>query len=292
MVIVIDGKQVARKIKAEVESGVAQLKNSYSVIPGLAAILVGDDTPSVRYVERKECACERVGMHSEVYRLPAEATQQEVSDSIKRLNDTENIHGILVQLPLPDQLDRDVIMEEIDPSKDVDCLTPYNMGRLCIGKVDLEPCTPKGILRLMDEYDIPTEGQNVVIIGRSDIVGRPLSIMMSSKKRNATVTLCHSRTRDLHDYTREADILVAAIGNPHYVTADMVKEGAVIIDVGINQVEGSSAESDYRLVGDVDFESVVKRVSYITPVPGGVGPMTIASLMQNTLRAAELRYRK
>ena len=285
MTPIIDGKEVAKAIKQDVKGTVEILKNAYGTTPSLHAILVGDDPASESYVRNKKRACKKLGMRSEVHHLPENTETETLEELIRELNQDKEVNGILVQLPLPNHIDKYKIMDQINPYKDVDGFTPTNIARLYRNESCLEPCTPKGILELLDYYEITTEGKMVTIIGRSEIVGKPLSLMMSSKERNATVTLCHSRTKNLKDIATTADILVSAIGVPQYLTQDYVKEGAVVIDVGINRVEDPSAKKGYRLVGDVNFESVSPKSSYITPVPGGVGPMTIACLMQNTLKA-------
>lgn len=277
----IDGNKVAESVKAKVKEKVAVLRENGKE-PGLVAILVGKDLPSQRYVRNKEKTARELGMYSRVIALPQETSQEELYDLIGELNENRKVNGILVQLPLPDHLDRYKVTEQINPKKDVDCLHPYNIGKLSLGQALFEPCTPKGILTLLSYYKISTNGKNVVVLGRSDIVGRPLSIMLSDKKRNATVTLAHSGTRDLCDIAKEADILISAIGKPNYVGYDMVRDDAVVIDVGINRWGN-------KIVGDVNFEEVYKKASYITPVPGGVGPMTVVSLMENTLKAAEIQ---
>lgn len=278
---IIDGKKVSEFIKEDVKKKVSRLKGEYGIIPCLYAVLVGDDPASNTYVKNKKKACESLGMISEIKRLPENTTHDKLMDQINRLNEAENVHGILVQLPLPKQIKTYAVMEAINPMKDVDGFTMHNIARLRRGEDCFEPCTPKGIFTLLDQYGIKTEGKDVVILGRSDIVGKPLYDMMGSKKRNATVTLCNSYTKSLEDHTKRADILISAIGKPQYITGEMIKEGAVVIDVGINRIDG-------KLVGDVNFESAKEKAAYITPVPGGVGPMTITSLMENTLKAARI----
>ena len=294
MANLIDGKVVSKIIKSEVEENTKKLLESYNITPSLHAILIGDDIPSQTYVTTKKKICESLGIKSEIHQLPKNTSQKTLENLIHELNEQNNIHGILVQLPLPTHIETYKIMDTIDPLKDVDGFTPTNVAKLARGEDCLEPCTPKGILKLLDYYNIHVEGEHVVILGRSDIVGRPLFNMMSSKKRNATVTLCHSRTKYMEDFTTSADILISAIGEPKYIIWDMVKYGAVVIDVGINRVEINRVEDpsdkrSYRLVGDVDFEHVKNKVRYITPVPGGVGPMTIACLMENTVKACLLQ---
>lgn len=289
MAIIIDGKRVANLIKEEVRQEVKELKESRGIVPGLATILVGEDPASQFYVNTKKTTCEELGMHSEIHSFPKEMSQEDLIKEINKLNLRENIHGILVQLPLPKHINQHKVIDTILYSKDVDGLNSQNIARQYRAENDcFEPCTPKGIIRLLNEYKIPIQGEHVVIIGRSPIVGKPLATMMSSKKRNATVIICHSKTKNLEHLTRGADILICAIGKPQYITKDMVKEGAVVIDVGVNRIDDPNKNRGYRLVGDVDFENVKEIVSYITPVPGGVGPMTIACLMENTLKAAQL----
>ncbi|MBI2549745.1 bifunctional methylenetetrahydrofolate dehydrogenase/methenyltetrahydrofolate cyclohydrolase FolD [Candidatus Woesearchaeota archaeon] len=277
---IMDGKAVAEKIRAKVKAEVANLKTK----PGLAAILVGENPASKVYVDIKRKTCDEVGIYSELYKLPEETTEKELLQLIGRLNKSEKIHGILVQLPLPRRINEEKVLEAIALEKDVDGFSLVNVGRLASGREAAVPCTPKGVIRLLEEYGIDLAWKNAVVIGRSNIVGKPTALLLLN--RNATVTICHSKTADLPHYTKKADILVAAAGKPKLVKADMVKEGAVVIDVGINRVEG-------KLVGDVDFASVKEKASYITPVPGGVGPMTVAMLIENTLeRYKEITRRK
>lgn len=272
------GKKVAQEVKAHVKEGVARLKEQ-GVVPGLAVVLVGDDPASQVYVGEKEKACREVGFQSFFSRLPASATEEELLSLVRRLNADPAVHGILVQLPLPKHLDPNTVIAAIDPAKDVDGFHPVNVGRLAAGLKATVPCTPRGIIHLLDAYNIPLAGRHAVVLGRSNIVGRPLAQLFLA--RDATVTVCHSKTPDLAAFTRTADILVAAVGRPRLVTAGMVKAGAVVVDVGINRLpEG--------LVGDVDFTGVSQVASFITPVPGGVGPLTIAMLLKNTLEAAEV----
>lgn len=284
---IIDGNKVSCLLKEEIKKEIIQFKEE-NIVPGLSVILVGDHAPSRFYVNKKRKTCEELGIYSEVYEFPGKISQKELTRLILRLNEKESIHGILVQLPLPNHINQYEIMDIVHPSKDVDGFNSYNVAKLYRGEDCLEPCTPKGILTLLDHYKISLEGKRVTIIGRSDIVGKPLSIMLSNKKRNATVTLCHSKTKNLEDITRESDILISAIGKPNYIVKNMIKEGAVVIDVGINKIDDLDATSGKRIVGDVDFEQVYDKTSYITPVPGGVGPMTIVSLIQNTLKAVRL----
>ena len=286
---ILDGKALAETIRGEVATGVAEMQQNHGITPGLAAILVGDDPASAIYVRNKRRACDEVGMVSDTLLLPADSTNEQVLECVQRLNDDPRFHGILVQLPLPPQVDERLIMESLDPGKDVDGLHPFNVGKLVQGRADFVPGTPAGIQQILLRNGHDPAGANVVICGRSDIVGKPLAILLMQRAdgANATVTVCHTRTKNLAEITRQADILVAAIGSPNVITTDMVKEGAVVIDVGINRVDDASRKSGYRLVGDVDFESVREKASAITPVPGGVGPMTVAMVVSSTVQAAE-----
>jgi methylenetetrahydrofolate dehydrogenase (NADP+)/methenyltetrahydrofolate cyclohydrolase len=285
----LEGKSVSDKILAEAAEKVAQLK-AEGVHPALSVVLVGDDPASQSYVAGKERACARVGVKSETYRLPAAAKMSEVLALVCELNACADVHGILVQSPLPPSLDERLVVEAIDPRKDVDGFHPVSIGRMMSGGDALLPCTPAGIVELLLHYGIDPAGKHAVIVGRSNIVGRPLANLLSRKGRggDATVTLCHSRTKDLSGHTLRADILVAAIGKPAAITAEMVKPGAVVVDVGVNRVPDAADKRGYRLVGDVDFKGVSEKASAITPVPGGVGLMTVAMLMRNAARAAEL----
>ena len=287
---ILDGKALAEEIRGEVATGVAEMQQKHGVTPGLAAVLVGDDPASAIYVRNKRRACDEVGMVSETILLPADSTNQQVLVQVQALNNDPRFHGILVQLPLPPQVDERLIMESLDPGKDVDGLHPFNVGKLVQGRADFVPGTPAGIQQILLRNGHDPAGANVVICGRSDIVGKPLAILLMQRAdgANATVTVCHTRTKNLAEITRQADILVAGIGSPNVITADMVKEGAVVIDVGINRIDDASRKSGYRLVGDVDFAAVSEKASAITPVPGGVGPMTIAMLLVNTLTATRL----
>ena len=290
MAKILDGTALAQEIRGEVAVGVAEMLQKHQVTPGLAAILVGDDPASAIYVRNKRRACDEVGMFSEAFNLPGGTDQGEVLSLIERLNADGRFHGILVQLPLPPQVDTQRMIEAVNPDKDVDGIHPYNVGKLAQGRPDFIPGTPAGIQQLLLRNGYDPAGKNVVICGRSEIVGKPLAILLMQRQEgaNATVTVCHTRTKDLADHTRQADILVAATGQPKMITADMVKDGAVVIDVGINRVEDSSRRRGYRLVGDVDFDAVSEKAEAITPVPGGVGPMTIAMLLVNTLTAARI----
>jgi methylenetetrahydrofolate dehydrogenase (NADP+)/methenyltetrahydrofolate cyclohydrolase len=287
---ILDGKALAEEIRGEVATGVAEFQQKHGVTPGLAAVLVGDDPASAIYVRNKRRACDEVGMVSDTILLPADSTNEQVLAQVQALNDDPRFHGILVQLPLPPQVDERLIMESLDPSKDVDGLHPFNVGKLVQGRADFVPGTPAGIQQILLRNGHDPAGANVVVCGRSDIVGKPMALLLMQRAdgANATVTVCHTRTKNMAEITRRADILVAAIGRANSITADMVKEGAVVIDVGINRVDDASRKSGYRLVGDVDFAEVSEKASAITPVPGGVGPMTIAMLLVNTLTATRL----
>ena len=285
----IDGKALAAETRAQVKAGVAALRAATGVTPGLGVVLVGDDPASRSYVTAKERALEEAGMRSVDVRLPEGTTQEELLAVIARLNADPQVHGILVQLPLPKGLDTDAVIRAIAPEKDVDGFTPVNVGKMLLGQTCFLPCTPHGILRLLEKAGTPTRGAHAVVVGRSDIVGRPIANLLTRKGPNgdATVTLCHSATQDLGRFTRQADILIVATGRPGTVTADMVKPGATVIDVGVNRVLDPTAQRGYRLRGDCDFEGVAKVAGKLTPVPGGVGPMTIAMLLENTLTAAQ-----
>ena len=287
---ILSGTDLSAEIRSEVAMGVAEMQEKHGVTPGLAVVLVGDDPASAVYVNNKQRACEQAGLFSDSARLPGSATEDEILAAVHAFNEDPRVHGILVQLPLPGGIDQHRIIESIDPDKDVDGIHPYNLGKLLQGRPDFAPCTPAGIVELLVRNGHDPEGANVVICGRSDIVGKPLAALLMRRGRggNATVTVCHTRTRDLAGVTSGADILVAAIGRPEAITADMVREGAVVIDVGINRVDNPSARRGYRLKGDVHFDSVSQKAAAITPVPGGVGPMTIAMLLVNTLSAARI----
>ena len=283
---IIDGKAVAEKVLAECGQEIGSLK-AEGITPGLAVVLVGSDPASKVYVGSKVRKCAELGLHSRKIELPEDATHQEVLDVVLELNADPQIHGILVQSPPPPQIDEDAIVRAIDPAKDVDGFHPENVAKLALEDPSgFAPCTPAGCMRLLKEAGVETSGAEVVVIGRSMIVGKPMALLLMSKEGNATVTVAHSRTKDLAAVCRRADIIVAAIGMPEFVTADMVKDGAAVIDVGINRVEDSSAKRGYRLVGDVAYDEVAPKCSAITPVPGGVGPMTIAMLISNTIKAA------
>jgi len=278
---IIDGKKVSAEVKEQVRQETLRLKEEHGVTPGLAVVIVGDDPASRVYVNNKKKACELVGFRSEEYALPASATQEELLDLVHKLNEKEDINGILVQLPLPKHLDDKAVIEAINPVKDVDAFHAVNVGKIMLGEYDFLPCTPAGVMEMLHSYSIPVEGRECVVIGRSNIVGKPMGMLLLHE--NGTVTICHSRTKNLKEVCARADILVAAVGIPKFVKADMVKEGAVVIDVGMDRDENG------KLCGDVDFENVKEKCSFITPVPGGVGPMTIATLMKNTIKACRLQ---
>jgi methylenetetrahydrofolate dehydrogenase (NADP+)/methenyltetrahydrofolate cyclohydrolase len=285
---IIDGKQVAADMRAELKEETAKLKEQ-GIVPGLGVILVGEDPASNSYVTAKERTCEDLGIYSDDNRLPEETSQQELLALVEKMNNDPKINGILVQLPLPKHLNEAEVLLAIDPDKDVDGFHPMNVGKMMVGEKAFLPCTPHGVIQLLMRSGVTIEGANVAIVGRSNIVGKPLANMLIQKNAtgNATVTVCHTRTKDLADKTKQADIVIAAAGRPNMVTADMVKEGVVVIDVGVNRVEDETKKRGYRLVGDVDFEAVKEKASLITPVPGGVGPMTITMLMFNTVESAK-----
>lgn len=287
---ILDGKALAEEIRGEVATGVAEMQQKHGVTPGLAAVLVGDDPASAIYVRNKRRACDEVGMVSDTFLMPADSPTEQVLARVQALNEDPRFHGILVQLPMPPQIDERLIIESLDPTKDVDGLHPFNVGKLVQGRANFVPGTPAGIQQILLRNGHDPAGANVVVCGRSDIVGKPMALLLMQRAdgANATVTVCHTRTKNLAEITRQADILVAAIGLPSAITADMVKEGAVVIDVGINRVDDASQKRGYRLEGDVDFDAVSEKASAITPVPGGVGPMTIAMLLVNTLTATRL----
>ncbi len=286
---IIDGKQIAADMRAELKAEVAKLKEN-NIVPGLCVILVGDDPASQSYVTAKEKACEQIGIYSDDNRLPAETTQKQLIELIRKMNDEPKINGILVQLPLPKQLDESEVLLTISPSKDVDGFHPINIGKMVAGEKTFLPCTPHGIIKLLEKSDVQIEGAEVVVVGRSNIVGKPIANMLIQKapSGNATVTICHTRTKNLASHTKRADIIIAAAGRPNTITADMVKDGVVVIDVGVNRIEDNTKKRGYRLVGDVDFEAVKEKASLITPVPGGVGPMTITMLLYNTVESAKM----
>jgi len=285
---IIDGKQIAAQMREELKAEAARLKER-GIVPGLGVILVGDNPASQSYVTAKEKACREIGIYSDDNRLPASTGQRELIALISRMNSDPKIHGILVQLPLPKHLDENEVLFAVTPEKDVDGFHPVNVGKMVAGQRAFLPCTPNGVVQLLLRSGVRIEGAHVVIVGRSNIVGKPLANMLIQKSPtgNATVTVCHTRTKNLSSHTLRADIIVAAAGCPNAITADMVKEGAVVIDVGVNRIEDATKKSGFRLVGDVDFEGVKEKASLITPVPGGVGPMTITMLLYNTVESAK-----
>lgn len=283
---ILDGKGISKQIQSETKTKVAEFINQAGHPPVLAAVLVGDDPASHVYVRNKERACKRAGIQSRLFRMPADSTTQQILAQVHELNDNAEVSGILVQLPLPDQCDTRVILDAIRPDKDVDAFHPHNVGLISQGRPEFLPCTPHGIVQMLKRYNLETAGKHVCVIGRSDIVGKPMAMMLAQRDSglgpemaNATVTLCHSRTANLAEITKQADILIAAIGRANFVTADMIKPGAIVVDVGINR-------TDEGLVGDVDFDAAMRVASYVTPVPGGVGPLTVTMLLENTLKAA------
>ena len=283
--VIIDGKQIAADVRAEVAAKVSELKEK-GIEPCLAVILVGENPASVSYVTGKRKALAEVGMADRSIQLPETTSEAELLELIASLNADASVHGILVQLPLPKHIDEDKVIMAIDPSKDVDGFHPVSVGNLMIGRPGFLPCTPHGIIVLLKKMGIETSGKHAVVIGRSNIVGKPVSILLARKDVNCTVTMCHTGTKNMADITRQADIIVVASGHPHTLTGDMVRDGAVVIDVGVNRIPDASKKSGFRLIGDCDFDDLVEKTSFITPVPGGVGPMTIAMLMQNTLESA------
>ncbi len=288
---ILDGTLVAEALKKDIVRDVDRWSREFGRKPRMAAIVVGDDPASHSYVKSKEKDCRQVGMESILYKLSSTISQEGLIECVKSINEDAGVDGLIVQLPLPEHLNEQEVIEAIDPNKDVDGFHPINMGRMMIGLPSFVAATPAGIVDLLDYYHIPLQGKECVIVGRSNIVGKPLANLLSRKgyRGDCTVTLCHSRTVDLPEVTRRADILIAAIGQPLLIKADWVKEGAVVVDVGINRVEDNRTKTGYKLVGDVDFDEVAPRCSYITPVPGGVGPMTRVSLLKNTMQAAKLR---
>jgi len=285
---ILDGKALASTLRADIAAQVATLKAERGITPGLGVILIGADPASLSYVTAKEKACEEAGMYSQTLRVPAETTQAEALALIAAMNADPRIHGILVQLPLPKHIDEAAVTNAIIPEKDVDGFTPVNVGRMVIGETCFLPCTPHGIIQMLISAGVETSGKHAVVVGRSNIVGKPVAhlLMRKAKGGNATVTVCHTGTKDLAAFTRQADILVVAAGRPATVTGDMIKPGAVVIDVGVNRIPDASKKNGFRLVGDVDFDTAAEVASLITPVPGGVGPMTITMLLYNTLESA------
>jgi len=288
---ILDGKKTSLQLQEELAQEVAKIKENGEKIPHLAAILVGENGASMTYVNNKVKACEKIGFQSSLLKLPATISQEDLLQKIYELNENPDIDGFIVQLPLPKHIDEQKILLAISPDKDVDGFHPTNFGRMALGLDAFYPATPYGVLELIKRYQIPTDGKNVVVIGRSDIVGKPMSILLSQKPWNATVTLTHSRTKNISEITKQADIVIVALGIPRFLKAEMIKQGATIIDVGITREEDKNSPKGFRIVGDVDFDNVKEKASFITPVPGGVGPMTIAMLMKNTL-FARTRHKK
>lgn len=290
----LDGKKTAEDIKSEIAAEVQKIKNNGGKVPHLAAVIVGNDGASLTYVGSKVKACERVGFESTLVKMPSTTTEIELLKKIKELNENDDIDGFIVQLPLPEQIDEQKVLMAVDPSKDVDGFHPENFGKMALDMSTFIPATPFGILELLERYEVETKGKHTVVIGRSHIVGRPMSILMGRKgfPGNSTVTLTHSYTKNIEEITIQADIIITALGVPNYLKASMVKDGVVVIDVGITRVADESTDKGYVITGDVDFEEVSKKASYITPVPGGVGPMTIAMLLKNTLLAREMKINK
>ncbi len=284
---IIDGKKTAAEIRGELKNKVGELKENTGKVPGLVTILVGENSASKVYVNMKIKACSEIGINSKLEKLEESISEEQLLQIIDSYNKNSSFHGILVQLPLPKHIDEDKIIESINPAKDVDGFHPVSVGKLVIGKDTFKSCTPYGIMELLKRYNIETKGKHVVVVGRSNIVGKPIANMMVQKEEgaNAVVTICHSAAPDLSLFTKQADILIAAVGRAHLITKEMVKDGVVVIDVGINRIDDPQSTKGYKLVGDVDFDGVAAKSSYITPVPGGVGPMTIAMLLTNTLKA-------
>lgn len=289
MVKILSGKELAEKMRQEMKSEIDELKMHHNLVPGLAVVLIGDNPASLSYVKGKEKACAQVGILSREYKFDADYKEEQLLKLIRELNNDPSIHGILVQLPLPDHINEEKILYAIDPTKDVDGFHPVNIGKMMIGVPSFLPCTPHGIQQLLLRNNIEISGKHVVIVGRSNIVGKPLAMILVQKNpgANATVTMCHTRTKNMAELTKLADILVVAAGRPHTVNADMVKQGAVVIDVGVNRVEDKTKKRGYRLIGDVEFDEVSEKASAISPVPGGVGPMTITMLLHNTIQSAK-----
>jgi len=292
MAIIIDGKKISTLIKEEIKNQVEEIKSQGGRVPHLAAVLVGEDGASLTYVSNKVASCKQVGFKSSLINLPYEIKEEKLVKEITRLNNDKEVDGFIVQLPLPKHIDQNKVLLSINPKKDVDGFHPTNFGKMALDMETFVSATPYGIIELLERYNIDTNGKHTVVIGRSNIVGRPISILMSRKAKlgNSTVTVVHSRTKNLETFTKNADIVISALGIPNFLKASMVKDGVVIIDVGINRVKDLNKTKGYVLKGDVDFESVKEKASYITPVPGGVGPMTIASLIQNTLKAYKINF--
>jgi methylenetetrahydrofolate dehydrogenase (NADP+)/methenyltetrahydrofolate cyclohydrolase len=289
MAKILSGKELAATMRQEMKEKIEKLKEQHNVVPGLAVVLIGDNPASISYVRGKEKACAEVGILSQQYKFDAKYKEEDLLKLIDTLNHDDSIHGILVQLPLPDHINEEKVLYAIDPDKDVDGFHPVNVGRMMIGAPGFLPCTPHGIQQLILRNGIEIAGKHVVIVGRSNIVGKPLAMILVQKKKeaNATVTMCHTGTKNMAEYTRQADILVVAAGRPHTVNGDMVKQGTVVIDVGVNRIEDKTKKSGFRLIGDVEFDEVSQKASAISPVPGGVGPMTITMLLYNTIQSAK-----
>lgn len=290
---ILDGKQLAAQMRAEIARRVAELKTKHGIVPGLAVVLVGEDPASVSYVTAKEKACEEAGMFSKEIRLPADAPEAKVLETVRALNADDSVHGILVQLPLPKQINEQAVIHAIAPEKDVDGFTPVNVGRMMLGEDCFLPCTPHGVIKMLQAAGVETSGKHAVVVGRSNIVGKPVAqlLMRKAPGGNATVTVCHTGTKDLGAFTRQADILVVAAGRAGTVTADMIKSGAAVIDVGVNRISDATKKNGFRLEGDVDFQEAKEVAGVITPVPGGVGPMTITMLLENTVQAASRKLK-
>ncbi|GAB4347537.1 MAG: bifunctional methylenetetrahydrofolate dehydrogenase/methenyltetrahydrofolate cyclohydrolase FolD [Candidatus Abyssubacteria bacterium] len=288
---IIDGNKIAAEMRAEMKKEIDELKAKHGLVPGLAVVLVGENPASVVYVRNKKKSCEDIGINSIEHKLPADTPEDTLLALVDKLNNDDAVHGILVQLPLPKQIDENKVLNRIIPTKDVDGFHPFNVGRMLVGDPIFLPCTPHGVQQMLVRSGTTIEGSHVVVLGRSNIVGKPVAaiLMQKAKNANATVTIAHSRTKDLAKVTNLGDILIAAIGVPEFVKAEMVREGAVVIDVGVNRVEDTSKPKGFKLVGDVDFEAVKEKASAISPVPGGVGPMTITMLLHNTIRAAKVK---
>jgi methylenetetrahydrofolate dehydrogenase (NADP+)/methenyltetrahydrofolate cyclohydrolase len=288
---IISGNKIAEEMRAEMKTELAELKSKHNLVPGLTVVLVGENPASVVYVRNKKKSCEEIGINSFEHKLPADTSEEKLLALVNKLNNDDAVHGILVQLPLPKQIDENKVLNAIIPTKDVDGFHPFNVGRMLVGDPIFLPCTPHGVQQMLVRSGAKIDGSHVVVVGRSNIVGKPVAaiLVQKAKNANATVTICHSRTRNLPEVCRLGDILIAAIGVPEFVKADMVKEGAVVIDVGVNRVEDKSNPKGFKLVGDVDFEQVKEKAGAISPVPGGVGPMTITMLLHNTIRAAKLK---
>ena len=288
---IISGNEIAKEIREELKNEVAELKEQSNIVPGLAVVLVGDDPASQVYVKMKSKGCDQVGVYEETIRLPGDTSEKEVLDIVEKLNNDPKFHGILVQLPLPKHIDEKKIINAISPEKDVDGFHPVSVGKLMIGEECFLPCTPHGVQEMLMRSGNDPSGKHVVVVGRSNIVGKPMANILIQKKEgaNATVSICHTRTKDIAKFTKQADIVIAAAGRPNTLTADMVSDGVVVIDVGVNRIDDPTKKKGFRLVGDVDFENVKEKASAISPVPGGVGPMTVTMLLANTVKSAKMK---